>query len=298
MNQSGFLKSNRAFTLIELLVVIAIIAILAAILFPVFAQAREKARQASCASNEKQLGIAMIQYSQDSDEQLPCGDNGYTGVGQNTFIGGWASQLYPYVKSDYVYTCPDEPGTNAVLNPGSVWVDYAMNSAIITGYYTGYGMTWGGTGPNLAKFNAPAVTVFLFEIVGAEASPDHNYDYASLFANGLTNYHNWSGLAYPGGNYPQYETGQMSDGGPNFGGQYNYAAMTGWHSNGSNYLMCDGHVKLLRGTQVSAGASNCSANNPADTTGAVLAPGCAYSAAGTNALATTTPPVAVTFSPI
>ena len=66
------MKRNKGFTLIELLVVIAIIAILAAILFPVFAKAREKARQASCASNEKQLGLAIIQYVQDYDETFPA----------------------------------------------------------------------------------------------------------------------------------------------------------------------------------------------------------------------------------
>lgn len=81
-------QSNRAFTLIELLVVIAIIAILAAILFPVFAKAREKARQTSCASNEKQLGVALLQYTQDFDEDLPCGTNG------GTENAGWAGQIW------------------------------------------------------------------------------------------------------------------------------------------------------------------------------------------------------------
>ena len=74
MNTRNIVKSNKAFTLIELLVVIAIIAILAAILFPVFAQAREKARQTSCMSNERQLGLAVVQYVQDNDEMMPLAD--------------------------------------------------------------------------------------------------------------------------------------------------------------------------------------------------------------------------------
>src|SRR6186997_1566649 len=84
---------RRGFTLIELLVVIAIIAILAAILFPVFAQAREKARQAACMSNTKQIGIALMMYTQDFDELLPMG--GWSGTGG---IGSrWYRDLYPYV---------------------------------------------------------------------------------------------------------------------------------------------------------------------------------------------------------
>jgi len=89
------LKTRKSgFTLIELLVVIAIIAILAAILFPVFAKAREKARQTTCTSNEKQLGLAFAQYNQDYDENYPVGitTNGHPG-------SAWAGRIYPYVKS-------------------------------------------------------------------------------------------------------------------------------------------------------------------------------------------------------
>jgi prepilin-type N-terminal cleavage/methylation domain-containing protein len=92
----------KGFTLIELLVVIAIIAILAAILFPVFAKVREKARQTTCASNLKQLGLAFVQYTQDYDETGPV----HTATGGSAI--GWAGELYPYVKSKGLFTCPDD----------------------------------------------------------------------------------------------------------------------------------------------------------------------------------------------
>ena len=95
---------KRGFTLIELLVVIAIIAILAAILFPVFQKVRENARAASCASNEKQLGLAFVQYVQDSDETYPMINlqGGKYGDEEN-----WEQAIYPYVKAAGVYECPD-----------------------------------------------------------------------------------------------------------------------------------------------------------------------------------------------
>jgi prepilin-type N-terminal cleavage/methylation domain-containing protein/prepilin-type processing-associated H-X9-DG protein len=95
------MRTNRGFTLIELLVVIAIIAILAAILFPVFAKARAKARQASCLSNVRQLGTAMMSYVQDYDELLPLS---YYKCTPNTY---WYTVITPYAKSDQLLICPE-----------------------------------------------------------------------------------------------------------------------------------------------------------------------------------------------
>src|ERR1035438_8303880 len=102
------MKKQQGFTLIELLVVIAIIAILAAILFPVFAKVREKARQTSCTSNEKQLGLAFAQYVQDNDETYPVGAKNSNYSAGDHFGVGWAGAIYPYVKSTGLYVCPDD----------------------------------------------------------------------------------------------------------------------------------------------------------------------------------------------
>ena len=104
---------RRGFTLIELLVVIAIIAILAAILFPVFAKAREKARQSSCSSNLKQLSLAVLQYVQDYDEMLPDAEcNGY-------YDGRvWIISNIPYIKNQQIFRCPSESSYNTVA-PGN-----------------------------------------------------------------------------------------------------------------------------------------------------------------------------------
>lgn len=112
---------KQAFTLIELLVVIAIIAILAAILFPVFAQAREKARQASCLSNEKQLGTAILMYIQDYDETSPLAYYDTYSNGNWIFNASWWYLTYPYNKSNQVVRCPSNPNNNLVTS--SAWDD-------------------------------------------------------------------------------------------------------------------------------------------------------------------------------
>jgi len=129
------MRNRQAFTLIELLVVIAIISILAAILFPVFAKVREKARQTSCASNMRQLSLAFIQYTEDYDEVLPgAGDLGF-----QASEGGWVNivhyapstfnvaggAIYSYVKNPQIYVCPsDSIGQKTGLS-------YGMNSCLV-----------------------------------------------------------------------------------------------------------------------------------------------------------------------
>ncbi|MDR3707509.1 MAG: DUF1559 domain-containing protein [Capsulimonadaceae bacterium] len=140
-------NSRAGFTLIELLVVIAIISILAAILFPVFATAREKARQSACTSNMNQLGLAIAQYENDYDDALPgCADGG-NGVNQ---VGGWVYEtsfdnnngvtstfdvtkgsLYPYVKAKDVYMCPDDTSAQTKGAPPNTPLSYAMNACVL-----------------------------------------------------------------------------------------------------------------------------------------------------------------------
>jgi prepilin-type N-terminal cleavage/methylation domain-containing protein/prepilin-type processing-associated H-X9-DG protein len=125
---------SKGFTLIELLVVIAIIAILASILFPVFGRARENARRSSCQSNLKQMGLGIMQYTQDYDEKLvPVGTGSPTNVGGAR--GSWAQRIQPYIKSSQLFACPSNTQNTAVreaaipaMNYPAIPRSYSANS--------------------------------------------------------------------------------------------------------------------------------------------------------------------------
>jgi prepilin-type N-terminal cleavage/methylation domain-containing protein/prepilin-type processing-associated H-X9-DG protein len=144
------MRMRRGFTLIELLVVIAIIAILAAILFPVFAKAREKARQTSCLSNAKQLCLGILQYAQDYDEMMfPLT---YTAGGTATgYTCAWPSLFYPYVKNNQIFKCPSD-STTASSNP-------ADNIPYVCSFGANQNLSMVGLG----QIVAPASTILLYE---------------------------------------------------------------------------------------------------------------------------------------
>jgi prepilin-type N-terminal cleavage/methylation domain-containing protein/prepilin-type processing-associated H-X9-DG protein len=140
------LTYRPGFTLIELLVVIAIIAILAAILFPVFAQARAKARQTACLSNMKQVGMGINMYVQDYDEVYPANNWTYAPNNYCADQGGWMQEIQPYIKNTQVYVCPDaikrNPSTDFCTIPGSnntpagtitvPWFHYGANEFVVS----------------------------------------------------------------------------------------------------------------------------------------------------------------------
>ena len=255
-------NNRKAFTLIELLVVIAIIAILAAILFPVFAQVREKARQTSCASNMKQLGLGIIQYVQDYDETYPVAiDSGLDYAGSQT--AHWTQKVLPYIKANGVYGCPDDPGAGRLEPAPNDWkgviCSYAINGA--TGYYgeTNYvreligisGVANSGieaTGPHaqtLARVNNPSGTIMIAERFHSDiqASSGGAFGNWSNFGDGNTIV-----------NQPWYESGSLIPSASN--GVHPYPnglnGIVSAHHGGNttaNFAFTDGHVKAMRPLQ-------------------------------------------------
>ncbi len=185
-------KSKGAFTLIELLVVIAIIAILAAILFPVFARARENARRSSCQSNLKQIGLGILQYTQDYDETMPK-----TRDANNL---PWHAMIMPYVKSTQLFKCPSNTATppNDTLNgTGTAAVPAIPVSYLCVGGggATDYGGTvpiaYSGNATKLSQLVAPATTISVGEHIGRkdpEFWPTDSDGFAFQNHLGMTNF--------------------------------------------------------------------------------------------------------------
>ena len=315
-NKEGPMKDRHllrnAFTLIELLVVVAIISIIAAILFPVFAKAREKARQATCASNLRQLGLAFAQYAQDYDEYVPCGNI-------HCLNEGWGGQLYSYLKNAGVFQCPDDPtsprsrttasdGKAHICSPVSYAFNRNLNGRLDPDpLYVGYGVDGA-----LAEFNAPASTIEIYEIgVPDQLVWSGQYNVADLStpneAGGnvdATGHRSYS----PAGNglwarndgavNVVQNTGFMGGGnGRDIFDDLQYVT-AGRHTDGSNFLLCDGHVKWMKPARISSGAVSNSDNtdgcpvtqatDPQDFTGGCL------TAAGTES----SEGWAATFSPL
>jgi len=157
-HSAAFRRQRSGFTLIELLVVIAIIAILAAILFPVFAKVREKARQISCSSNLKQISLGILQYQQDYDEMFPMGET-QASAAQGGFYG-WPTEVAPYLKSTAVLECPDDPLAGETLTEG--WgkteeISYAVNGVEAANWAAGQFILVGPMGQVNVAWDSPCL---------------------------------------------------------------------------------------------------------------------------------------------
>jgi len=219
---------KHAFTLIELLVVIAIIAILAAILFPVFAQARAKARQTTCLSNMKQIGIAVLMYTQDNDETLPPSNYSAAPASGNV---GWYFMVDPYVKASIpgsmaqlgnrklsIFVCPEyeRSAWSATLNTPTR--SYMANRMLFGGYDRNLPTQYWEAPKALAAMQAPAQVVMVAEAAGG-----------CVWGQGVDD------PAILAGQHATYQSCNR---------YYIYGRDR--HSGGSSYTLGDGHSKWFR----------------------------------------------------
>lgn len=247
MKQTDQYGARRAtgFTLIELLVVIAIISILAAILFPVFARARENARRASCLSNLKQIGLAVLMYTQDYDELYPQSVmlNASPRLIPNTIalsisgkpLWSWYEMLYPYTKSVQVYVCPSSGYEGSAVHSAN----YGANQLMLP-YYS-------GTPISLASVQAPASTYLIMDsgyymisyTRALHASASSTW---YLPGTGAYNGSSAASLGITGYRGSDYEDGR--------------------HLGSSNVSFADGHVKWLNAGGLYGEALKCSNGQP------------------------------------
>ncbi len=248
-------KKNSAFTLIELLVVIAIIAILAAILFPVFAQAREKARAISCLSNEKQIGTGMMMYLQDYDETYAQGGWCFPATCPNGCTNGrWFGDIAPYVKNSQIRVCPSNPSP---LKPTDTWITGVI------GAYSNYGINasvsgW-TTGIKQATLVAPAGLVMVSEasqLNGEKATRLDNPKKPNILKMDNYDPKTWNAFIYGAVDYQatgpeQFDkTGNYWNNYVPSAGDYEYGDLTRrpvpMHNGGANVCFADGHAKWFQ----------------------------------------------------
>ena len=264
MNTSPSSRSARGFTLIELLVVIAIIAILAAILFPVFQKVRENARRTSCLSNQKQIGLATIQYVQDSDEAFPPlagyinGNVNAPGTGVGTFTEadgttrtgngeahGYFDFIQPYLKSIQVLHCPDDP-TPQFPDP-----IYTGQNQYSKGAYTSYfynALLGAPSGfPYLNQYNTAGVSL------AAVVQPS-----STIITGDSSAYDSGNGYPYGNGFYCKYRVNDTASDVncqfPTAANSYQYGTLgadaSHRHVDGANYSFVDGHSKFTRASAI------------------------------------------------
>ena len=222
-------NSSRAFTLIEILVVIAIIAILAAILFPVFARARENARRASCMSNLKQLGLGVMMYTQDYDDHVPSAFQ-YEVPGDKNYLNSWMQLIMPYTKSAQLCVCPS-------WSQASVYTDNGPNKDIPIPFesYT-------------AVFNVAGDVRTASRILSQYTQPSWTiYALDAGFCNASGAYYPCYGY-YWGGDYYDISLASEAANVPSYATSFNRSTANGTsiHFDGNNCMFLDGHVKWLK----------------------------------------------------